>query len=163
MFEAWKAEMRELFKNEPNSMNLIAVGLRVLDNQSKPELHEGWNKNLMGFYENSLANKTELFCEFCGKPMDVYYTVVCNHCEAGKPKVEHSECNYIRAVNWLKNNEPDFEEKYVWSYLCDNDILRGNDTYIVLSDNSYDERYQKNLDLFKKHFPIENIKWFVSW
>jgi hypothetical protein len=51
----------------------------------------------------------------------------------------------------------------MWDYLCNNEILRGNDTYITLSDDSSDEKYQTNLDLFKKHFPIEDIKWFVSW
>jgi hypothetical protein len=162
-FEAWKAEMREVFKNEPNSMNLIALGLRVLDDQTKPELHEAWNNSLLEFMQNELARKGELVCEHCGMPMEVYYIPRCFHCAEGKPKIEKYEGNYIMAVSWLENNEPEFDDDYVWDYLCDNNILRGNDTYIVLRNDNSDKRYQKNLDLLKKHFPIEDIKWLVSW
>jgi hypothetical protein len=164
MFQAWKADMHIIFKDDPNNMNLIALGLRVIDDKNKSDLHENWNKQLLGFYENELARSGKLVCEFCGKPMDIYYTVVCNHCQAGKPKIENHEGNYLRAVRWLKNNEPEFDEDYVWSYLVNHNIVKGNDTYMVLLDNGQtDFRYNKYMGIFKKHFPIENIKWFVSW
>jgi hypothetical protein len=69
------------------------------------------------------------------------------------------------AVKWLKYNEPAFNKDVMWNYLCGNDILRGNDTYIELHDvNDTDNSdYAKNIRLFKKHFPIEDILWFVSW
>ncbi len=163
MFENWKAEMREVFKNKPNSMDLIALNLRFLEDPKCADKKDQYNKSLMKFFENELARQGKLHCEFCGKPMEVYYSTQCFHCEQAKPKVEKYEGNYMCAVKWLTNNEPDFDGEYMWDYLCNNEILRGNDTYITLSDDSSDEKYQTNLDLFKKHFPIEDIKWFVSW
>jgi hypothetical protein len=164
MFEAWKAEMREVFKNDPNSMNMIAFGLRTIDDIDKQHLHDSWNKRLLGFYENELARKNELVCEHCGNKMEVYYTVKCFHCLPCKPKIENHEGNYLHASKWLKNNEPEFDEHMVWDYLVGHNIIKGNDSYIeLLHDGQTNGEYNKNIRLFKKHFPIENIKWFVSW
>jgi hypothetical protein len=163
MFEDWKAEMREVFKNDPNSMNLIAVGLRVIADESKTELHENWNKQLLQFFENELSRKNELVCEHCGNKLEIYYTAQCFHCLPCKPKIENHEGNYLCAVKWIKNQEPEFNEDVIWNYICNYDILRGNDTYMVLPEETQDEKYNENIKIFLKHYPEKNIKWFVSW
>lgn len=159
IFETWKAEMREVFKNEPQSMNGIAMGLRIIDNPEKKKLHVNWDKQLLQFYENDLARGGKLDCEYCGKPMEVYYTVQCFHCLPSKPKIENHEGNFICASKWISNQEPDFNKDELWTYLTNNDILQSNDSYIVLPS----ETQNKDLKIFHKHYPEEHIKWFVSW
>ena len=162
MFETWKAEMREVFKEDSDSMNLINICLNGLKNPKYADRKDSFNSRLLEFMENDLANKNELACPDCGEQMEVYYTVQCFHCK--KPEIKDCEGNYIMATKWLGFNEPDFDDDAVWSFLTEYDILQGNDTYMKLLDDSQpDQDYNKNIRLFKKHFDIKTTKWFVSW
>ena len=162
-FEAWKDKYREVFKDTPESMDLINLNLKWLDENPEGEKAEQRNIALKSFYENELAHSGELKCKHCGSDMEVYNTAQCFHCDESKPKIEDNEGNYICATKWISNREEGFDEDALWSELCDRNILKGNDTYMKLYDSDSDDAYGRNVKIFKKHFDIEKTKWFVSW
>jgi len=159
MFQKWITEVRKEFKKDIHtSMNLIAVGIRILDDPKETdELKTKWKNNLQKFFENDLARQNKLVCDSCGNPMEIYYDVHCFKCE--KPEPKNNELNYFLCVKWLDKNVEEFDSDELWHYLLDKDIIRGNDTYCKLPTTSSD----LNMNLFKKHFDTENNKYFVSW
>lgn len=159
MFEEWIAKCRKSFgKNIKKDMNLIAIGICVLDDPKQTdELKEKWRKNLWSFFENDFAHQKRLLCDECGNPMEVYYDVHCFHCE--KPEPKDSELNYFQCVYWLEKNEEDFNKDELWDYLLDREVIYGNDTYCKLPSSSKDS----NMNIFMKHFDTKTTKYFVSW
>jgi len=159
MFQDWITSVRKEFKEDiKKSMNLIAVGIRVLDDPKQTnKLKTKWKKSLWEFFENNLAHQKRLLCDKCGNPMEVYYDVHCFKCE--KPVPKDNEMNYFLCVNWLDKNEKDFSKDELWDYLTDNEIIQGNDTYCKLPSSSKDS----NLKIFLKHFDTKTTKYFVSW
>lgn len=93
--------------------------------------------------------------------MEVYYTVKCFHCEAGKPTIEDGEGNLIECGNWLENQEEEFATDDFLDILVSMEKLQRNDSYIELN-NSNNGEYGRLITIWKKYFPID-IKWFVSW
>jgi len=161
MLDKWIEVCRRSFgditdSSNPNFMNLIAFGIRALDDP-KSENKEKWRKRLLEFYENSLAHQKRLLCDKCGEPMEVYYTVHCFRCE--KPESKDNELNYFLCVNWLEKNEEEFDKDALWDYLGDNEIIEGNDTYCKLPSTSNDS----NMKIFMKHFDTKKTKYFISW
>lgn len=94
-------------------------------------------------------------CPDCGKPMQMYYTMQCFHCKKPIPD-KRGRGNLFKAMYWLKNNESEFNKDKFWRTICDQ--IPGNDTWIQL----YLGKTKDEL-LFKKHFPIDDILWEVSW
>ena len=132
--------MRDLFKDDPGSMNLINIYLRAMDSgHPKAEEH---NAAHLKFYQNELAHSKKLFCEHCGNPMEVYYDVHCFRCE--KPEVKDCVVNFIMVRNWLTRNEPLFDADEFWDALCEREYLKGNDSYMTLSNSDDDDSYGKN-------------------
>lgn len=163
MFEHWKDKMRKAFENDTKSMNLINLCLRWLDEVSPEDSkYEAYNKRLLEFFENELAHSKKLLCNSCGKPMEVYYTVKCFNCEAGKPEIKDNEGNLIECGRWLEKQDEDFNFDEFWDILVGLERIQGNDTYANLPDSNKGE-YGELLTIWKEHFPIEGISWFVSW
>jgi hypothetical protein len=157
MFDQWILDVRKEFGgNIKTSMNLIAMGIRNMDDPNSTN-KDKWRKSLWQFFENHLAHQNRLLCDNCGGPMGVYYTVHCFKCE--KPEVEDSELNYFLCVRWLEKNEEDFNGDELWDYLLKNEVIKGNDTYCKLPSESND----KNMKIFMNHFDTKKIKYFVSW
>lgn len=162
MFQKWIKDVRKEFKKAKEdiktSMNLIAVGLRVLDDLEKSaDLKAKWKISLWNFFENDLAHSKRLLCNDCGGLMEVYYDVHCFKCE--KPVPKDSELNYFLCVYWLEKNEEEFSKDELWNYLTDGDTISGNDTYCKLPTISKDN----NMNIFMKHFDTKTTKYFVSW
>ncbi len=162
MFQEWIKDVRKQFKDAGEdlnkSSNLIAIGIKVLDDPKKEDkLKIQWGNSLWKFFENSLAHQNRLMCDECGNPMEVYYDVHCFHCE--KPVPEDNEMNYFQCVYWLEKNEEDFSKDDLWDYLLKHDIIQGNDTYCKLPSSSRDS----NMNIFLKHFDTKATKYFVSW
>jgi hypothetical protein len=163
MFQEWLLDVRKEFEEDEeedihDSMNLIAIGICVLDDpKSKKKLKDGWKDRLWEFFEDDLAHQGRLLCDECGNPMEVYYTVHCFHCE--KPEPKNNELNYFQCVYWLEKNEEDFDKDELWGYLMDNEIVYGNDTWCKLPSDKSD----KNMRIFMKHFDTKKTKYFVSW
>ncbi len=163
MFEEWKDDCREEFKSDPNSMNLVNICLKAIDVKNTDDSKiEAFNKRLLEFYECELARSGKLLCDSCGSNMEVYYTVKCFKCEAGKPKVENNQGNLIMSARWLENNDADFSYQEFWDALLSNDMIQNNDSYIRLHDTDRG-KYGRLIQIWKKHFPIENTLWEVSW
>lgn len=83
MFEQWIKGVRKEFKDAGEdinkSMNLIAMGIRVLDDPKQTDkLKEQWRKNLWKFFENHLAHQKRLLCDDCNNPMEVLCELVIN-------------------------------------------------------------------------------------
>lgn len=161
MLDEWIEGCRRSFgdvtdSSNPNFMNLIAFGIRALDDPNSKN-KESWRKRLLEFYENDLAHQKRLLCDKCGSPMEVYYTVHCFKCE--KPEPKDNELNYFLCVNWLEKNEEDFDKDELWDYLMDLETIQGNDTYCKLPSTSND----RNMKIFIKHFDTKKTKYFVSW
>jgi hypothetical protein len=111
---------------------------------------EGWDEEL--------ARRGEKLCPDCGKPMEMYYVPTCFHCKKPMPD-KKGRGNLLEARNWLRNNESEFNADKWWHYLCDNDYIKGNDTWTSLPSDSNNEQ----MKLFLKHFPVNDILWEVSW
>ncbi len=162
MFQKWILDVRKEFKkgkeNIKTSMNLIAIGINVLDDSKTSDvLKTKWRDSLWGFFENDLAHQKRLLCDNCGNPMDVYYDVHCFKCE--KPVPKNNELNYFLCVYWLVKNEKNFSKDELWDYLLANDSILGNDTYCKLPINTTN----KNMNIFLKHFDTKTTQYFVSW
>lgn len=159
MFEDWIVDSRKEFGDKiKDSMNLIAMGIRIIDDPKKSdELKNKWRKSLWEFFENGLAHQKRLMCDKCGNPMEVYYNVHCFRCD--KPQLVDNELNYFECVYWLEKNEEDFDKDELWDYLLGLEVIKGNDTYCKLPSNSNDE----NMKIFTNHFDTKTTKYFVSW
>jgi hypothetical protein len=159
MFQNWIKDCRKSFGDSlEKSMNLIAMGIRVLDDPKQTDkLKDQWINSLWKFFENELANQNRLLCDKCGNPMEVYYDVHCFRCE--KPEPKDNELNYFKCVYWLEKNEEDFSDDELWNYLLNLGIIKGNDTYCRLPTNSNDQ----NMKIFLKHFDTKTTKYYVSW
>lgn len=161
LLDVWISEMRELFKDDPNSMNLIAMCIVGLDTPNVTEEDAAkYTKRLKEFYENDLANSNDLECEHCGNKMEVYYTVHCFHCETAKPKIDESnQGNLFMAMKYVENAEEDFSSDDFWTDLVTSECIQGNDTVCTLPYLHENE----NIKLFKKHYNIKDTTWEVSW
>lgn len=162
MFQKWIKDVRKEFEDAGEdinkSMNLIAMGIRVLDDPKQTsELKAKWQKNLWKYFENNLAHENRLLCDECGEPMGVYYDVHCFRCE--KPEPKDGEMNYFLCVYWLEKNEEDFDKDELWDYLLANEVIKGNDTRCKLPSITKDS----NMKIFMKHFDTKKTKYFVSW
>jgi hypothetical protein len=160
MLDEWISEMREVFRDNPKSMNLIAKYIRIIDDPDKEdEQKERVKKGLRSFYENHLAHKGLLECEYCGSKMEVYYEVKCFHCKEAKPGPnKDNHYNLIMAMNYVNNVEEDFDYDNFWTELVNDEQIKGNDTLCKLNDSK-----SNNMELFKKHYEIEGVVWEVSW
>ena len=167
MFQQWKADNKDYFqKHDPTSMNLINVMLGGFDTTEPSQADkEKREVSLWDFYKNDLATQGKLECDICGNKMEVYYKAFCFHCLPSKPTAGMDKRNnYLMAVKWLKNNEKKFNADWVWDYLYEKGILLGNDTWISLPDsNTSSEFYNLQIELFKKHFEIDGVLWYISW
>ena len=162
MFQKWIIDVRKEFKKAKvdikTSMNLIAVGISILDDPSESiKLKARRRDRLWEFFENHLADSKRLLCDSCGSLMEVYYTVHCFKCE--KPVPKDSELNYFLCVYWLEKNEKDFNKDKLWDYLLKHDTISGNDMYCKLPTITNDS----NMQIFMKHFDTKTTKYFVSW
>jgi hypothetical protein len=160
MLDLWISEMREVFRDDPKSTNLIAMYIRIIDDPNKEDDHkEKVKKGLRVFYENDLARRGLLECEYCGSKMEVYYEVKCFHCKEAKPGPDKdNHYNLIMAMNYVDNMEEDFNYDDFWAELVNDDQIKGNDTLCKLFDTE-----SANMNLFKNHYEIEGVVWEVSW
>ena len=96
--------------------------------------------------------------------MEVYYSVHCFHCDECKPQVKDSELNFFMCAKWLENKDSNFNQDELWDDMRDLELNRGNDTYMKFRDNNTtNKRYNSLISIWKSHFPIDTIKYYVSW
>lgn len=159
MFNSWLDEMKEHFKNNKESMNLINLYLIGLE---KDSTNINAKNGLYDLYLNDLCHNNKLYCEHCGNKMEVYYTVKCFYCDESKPQIKDNELNLLECLRWFENQENiDYDENEIWDILLDNDIIPGNDTYTKLKSQG-NNKYNLFITEFIKYFPI-NVIYFVSW
>ena len=172
MLDAWIEEQREVFKDDPDSMDLVNLCIKWIDKENQNDSPDQekiakYRQSLRGFYENTLGrDQGILVCENCGNKLEVYYTMHCFHCEKHKPKLENGKINYLMAVKYVSNQEEDFDKDELWDCLCNLEMLQGNDRDMHLWEAKYidNETYKKNIELFAKHYPeYADVTWFVSW
>ncbi len=113
------------------------------------------------FFRNDLTRSGKLFCEYCGNLMEMYYSPQCFHCR--KPEIIDGVGNLIMACKWLEHNEPEFHHTAMWSVMSDLSMFERNGSVITLCPNTTNTLYNKYIQLFMKHFDIENTEWEVSW
>lgn len=105
----------------------------------------------------------------CNKPKRMYYVPWCPRCE--KPEVEQTPTlNLLKCLYHLEaiGNEG-FKDRF-WEYLCENNIMTGNDSYFELyfekkydKDNETKQVY-KDKKLIKDTFNLgDSVLMWVSW
>lgn len=109
-------------------------------------------------------------CKKCNNPKSMYYQPWCPRCD--KPKIQKLEViNLIQVLEHLEAvGNKGFKDR-MWRKLCDNEIIRGNDSYSVLyfprkkdCAEDFGEQYYNDLLLIKDTFGLgESVLVNISW
>lgn len=118
---------------------------------------------------NEAKNQRGSICGDCGEKIEMYYKPYCPKCDI-QEIIKHKRGSYclMPILRYGKSYVDGFDKDLVWDYLCENDMMKGNDTYFdyYVTDSGRENKMIKSvLDELSIDYTKDGgeVLFWVSW
>lgn len=111
-------------------------------------------------------------CPNCETDIEIYYQPYCPKCDI-QDIIKHKKGSYcwIPILNYGKKFVDGFDKDFIWDYMCDRELMYGNDTYSDISfDDIWSDDKEKEFNKMMKSVLDElnidysdGVLFFISW